>query len=308
MGIAFAWLSRPLPDGIRLCVAAIPELIDDECLAAFDHVEAQYCDVQSFVAGLEVRLGSPQRYADYTLYAFDDSLFPGAVVWLEMDYQAFCGQGDIVPCLFVNTWESADADDPESYWSRLLAAFAGEDRASRLRRGFDDILKGLPRGVCVKQVGSMARPGEADSLRVVLMFWNLELTGKTMAAIGWPGDASALTEALAPYWDMDRMGIGIDLDASGIRDKTGIEIFPRWVHPVLVDRMVSRLERAGLCLPEKGRALRRWVRIPPDEDPFIQTVISHYKLNYEDGAITEAKAYLQQNPYPLHRFYPKDQA
>ena len=77
---------------------------------------------------------------------------------------------------------------------------------------------------------------------------------------------------------------------------------------MLVDRMVSRLERAGLCLPEKGRALRRWVRIPPDEDPFIQTVISHYTLNYEDGAITEAKAYLQQNPYPLHRFYPKDQA
>lgn len=155
----------PARDYLRhLRKQSISELIDDECLAAFDHVEAQYGDLQPFVAGLEVRLGSPQRYADYTLCSFDDSLFPGAVVWLEMDYQAFRGQGDIVPCLFLNTWESAETDDPESYWSRLLVACAGEDRAHRLRRGFDNILKGLPRGVCVKQVGSMARPGEADSL------------------------------------------------------------------------------------------------------------------------------------------------
>ena len=59
---------------------------------------------------------------------------------------------------------------------------------------------------------------------------------------------------------------------------------------MLVDRMVSRLERAGLCREDKGQALRRWVRIPPDPDPFIQTVISHYKMNCADGKITEAKA------------------
>ena len=116
----------------------------------------------------------------------------------------------------------------------------------------------------------------------------------------------ALANSLATYADMDRMAVHIDLANTGVRKKTGIEIVPRWRHPVLVDRMVSRLEWSGLCLPDKGNALRRWVRIQPDSDPYIQTVISHYKLSYENGAITEAKAYLQQTPYPLHTFYPKD--
>lgn len=71
---------------------------------------------------------------------------------------------------------------------------------------------------------------------------------------------------------------------------------------MLVDRMVSRLERAGLCREDKGQALRRWVRIMPDPDPFIQAVISHCKMNYADGKITEAKAYLEQPPFPRHRF------
>ena len=53
---------------------------------------------------------------------------------------------------------------------------------------------------------------------------------------------------------------------------------------------------------ELTETLRRWVRIPPDTDPYIQTLISHYKLNYADGRITEAKVYLEQSPFPKHRF------
>ena len=76
-------------------------------------------------------------------------------------------------------------------------------------------------------------------------------------------------------------------------------------NPVLVDRMVSRLERAGLYRADKGQALRLWVRIQPDTGPFIQTVISPNKLNYMDGKTTEAKACLGQSPYPLQMLFAK---
>ena len=76
-------------------------------------------------------------------------------------------------------------------------------------------------------------------------------------------------------------------------------------NPALADRMIARLERAGLCRADKGQALRRWVRIQPDTGPFIQTVISPNKLNYMDGKITEAKACLGQSSYPLHRLFAK---
>ena len=112
----------------------------------------------------------------------------------------------------------------------------------------------------------------------------------------------ALTAALELWNDAKHMAVNVDLDSTGIREKTGLEIYPAWRHPVLVDRMVSRLERAGLCRTDKGQALRRWVQIPPDPDPFIQTLINHYKMNYANGKITEAKAYLEQSPFPKHRF------
>jgi hypothetical protein len=282
---------------------SIPELLDGECLKALDRVEEEYGDVQSFGAGLEVRLGSPQRYADYILCTMDDSLFPNAVTFLEMDYQSLRGPGEIRPCLFLNTWEAAGAENPEAYWDHAMTVFAGQNRAENLKETFHFILDHLPGEVQIKQIGSMARPGEADSLRVVLLFSDAGQVPETLAEIGWPGDAAALGTALEPWDDVRCLGVNIDLDGAGIRKKTGIEVYPFWKHPVLVNRMISRLEKAGLCREDKGQALRRWVRIPPDQDPFIQTLISHYKLNYANGQITEAKAYLEQSPFPKHRFF-----
>lgn len=66
---------------------------------------------------------------------------------------------------------------------------------------------------------------------------------------------------------------------------------------------ITRLEAAGLCLPSKAEALRRWIRIRPDGDPFIQTLIAYFKLNYRDGKIAEAKAYLEQSPYVHHHYF-----
>ena len=91
--------------------------------------------------------------------------------------------------------------------------------------------------------------------------------------------------------------------AEGVLEKIGVEVFSKWRNPVLADRYIGRMEEAGLCLPFKAEALRRWTRIRPDGDPFIQTLIAYFKLNYRDGRITEAKAYLEQTPYPHHHYY-----
>ena len=72
---------------------------------------------------------------------------------------------------------------------------------------------------------------------------------------------------------------------------------------MIVDKFINRLEESGLCLPSKGAALRRWIRILPDGEPFIQTLISYFKLNYAKGRVTEAKAYLEQSPYIHHHYF-----
>lgn len=301
------WLpAKEYLNHLRKHSSSIHELVDEECLAALDNVEAQYGELRSSRAGLEVRLGSQQRNVDYILCTTDGSPFPGSAIWFEMDYQAFCEPGEVSPCLFLNTWAASDEEYPVAWWDQALEFVAGVGRTSRLRQGLLDVIERLPQGVCVKQIGAMARPGEENSLRIVLMFLDWEQVPETMQTICWPGDTKALATTLAAYADMEWMGVNLDLDERGIRQKTSVELGPRWRHPRLVDRMVYRLERSGLCLPQKGDALRRWVRIPPDADPFIQTTISHYKLGFENGKVSEAKAYLQLTPYPLHRLYPKD--
>lgn len=72
----------------------------------------------------------------------------------------------------------------------------------------------------------------------------------------------------------------------------------------MVDRVIDYLVVENLCLPLKAQAIKRWIRILPSGEPFIQTRLSHFKLNYVNGRITEAKAYLEQTPYCVHHYFP----
>lgn len=99
---------------------SLPELMDEECLAALSHIEAQYGGMPSFLAGIEVRLGDPRRFADYAFCTLDETLLPGPVVWLEIDYQAFREQGEIAPCMFLDIRGVAETEDPERHWSRIF--------------------------------------------------------------------------------------------------------------------------------------------------------------------------------------------
>ncbi len=282
----------------------IPEIMDEECFAALSSVEAQYGDVITHGAGLEVRLGEEARYVDYIMN-IDEEAIPGVgSLWYEIDYEEFrrvtAEGGTIAPCLFANT--GFDLGDKMA-WDQFLPPFLGEARARNLRTALNHVFKNLPKGASVKQVGTMTSRGELSIMRLVILFPSWEAIPDGLLAIGWTGDATQLREAIEPWKETQRIAVNIDLGENGVLPKIGIEVFSRWRHPVLVDRFITRLEAAGLCLPSKGEALRRWIRFRPDGAPFIQTLINYFKLNYRDGKISEVKAYLEQSPYIHHHYF-----
>ena len=281
----------------------IPEIIDDECLAALANVEAQYGDTITHLGGLEVRLGEEARYVDYIMNIDTDEIPGVPSLWYEIDYAEFAAGGRLEPCFFANTDTRKNAEELAKYWDAILPPFLGEKRAKTLRAPLDRLVAALPERAHIKQIGTMSSRGELDIMRLVIMFPAWEMVPTALAGIGWKGDGAALNVAMQPWKDTRGVAIDLDLSTDGVLPKIGIEVYPRWRHPLLVDKYLARLENAGLCLPSKGEALRRWIRIRPDGDPFIQTTIVYYKLNYREGKIAEAKAYLQQTPYIHHRFF-----
>ena len=279
----------------------IPEIMDDACLAAVANVEAQYGNTITHGAGLEVRLGEQARYVDYIMNIDVEHIPFVSSLWYEIDYAEFAKGGSIEPCLFANL---ALAEHSYSeLWDKMLPPFMGERRALRLRAPLDRVTAALPKGASIKQIGTMSGRGELDIMRLVIIFSVWESVFDGLKAIGWQGSTEALREALEPWKETKNVAVNIDLGEAGVLPKIGIEVCSNWRHPLLMDKFIARLEEAGLCLPSKGEALRRWIRLRPEGDPFIQTLIAYFKLNYKEGRITEAKAYLEQSPYIHHHYF-----
>jgi len=280
----------------------VPELISDECMEALGSIQRQYGDVISHGAGLEVRLGNPERYVDYIMNIDDDKIPDVQSLWYEIDYAEFkkahLTGSQICPCLFANTPKKHDA-----LCDNLLLPFLGEERTKKLKPALEKLLSQLPEGAVVKQVGTMTSRKELDIMRLVIIFedWDYVTTG--LADIGWQGDISAVKASLSEWIDTGKVAVNIDLGEHGVLSKIGFEVFPSYKNPILAELFINRLEELGLCLKSKGDALRRWMRINPDCNPFIQTRVNYYKLNYKDGKISEAKAYLEQSPYRFHTYF-----
>ena len=281
----------------------VPELMDEDCVSALENVRAEYGGTVSHGAGLEVRLSEKARYADYIMN-IDTEEIPGVnSLWYELDYAAFRDEKkEIIPCLFANVTRDEDGSY-KKIRDEMLPAMMGERRTELLRKAFDDVVSRLPKGANIKQVGSMSSRGEFDIMRLVIAFPSWEMIPEGLSQIGWSGDTKALQEALAPWKETGMAAVNIDLGENGVLSKIGMETSSRWRQPLLVDKFIDRLEAAGLCIPSKGEALKRWIRLRPQGDPFIQTLIAYFKLAYKDGRITEAKAYLEQSPYIHHHYF-----
>ena len=281
---------------------SIPELIDDECLAAFNNIEAQYGEKSTYVGIIEVRLGEEARYVDYAI-SFDEKNIPilGSM-WYEFDYEQFASGKKIEPCLFFSMNEPT-AEDYREILDKTLPIFLGEDRERKLRKQFEKIARILPKGSYIRQIGTMSSRGELKTARVIVYFIEREDICKFLSEMNWTGDLKALWEVIKTWNGQNCFQLDFDLGEDLISEKIGLEIKVNGYHPVIVDMYITRLEEMGLCLKSKGDGLRNWIRIPPDADPFIQTQIQYFKLNFLDGKIIEAKAYLEQSPHILHRYF-----
>ena len=283
----------------------IPEIVSDECMEALGSIQKQYGDVISHGAGLEVRLGNPDRYVDYIMN-IDEKKIPGVEsLWYEIDYEEFKKAYEtgcqICPCLFANT--SKKTEDYDDLCNKTLPPFLGEERARKLRPALERLIGQLPADATIKQVGTMSSRGELDIMRLVIIFKDWDSVTKGLAAVGWQGDFAAVEASLSQWVGTGKIAVNIDLGEHGVLPKIGFEVFSPYNSPVLVDLFLARLEGLGLCLKEKGDALRQWIRICPDGNPFIQTRINYFKLNYRDGKISEAKAYIEQSPYRYHTYF-----
>lgn len=281
---------------------AIPELIDDKCLAALDNIDAQYGEESTHVAILEVRLGEEARYIDYVIFLDEKNISIPSPMWYEFDYEQFASGKKIEPCLFFSTGEPT-AEDYREIFDKTLPVFLGEDRARKLRKQFEKIVRILPKGSYIKHIGTMSGRGELETARLVVDFKGRENICKFLAEMNWKGNLEALWEIIKTWNGQNYLSLDFDLGEDYISEKIGLEITVNAYHPVIVDRYITRLEQMGLCLKSKGDALRHWIRIPPDADPFIQTQVQYFKLNFLDGKIIEAKAYLEQSPYILHHYF-----
>ena len=300
---------------------AIPELIDDNCLAAFDNIDAQFGETDTYTGMLEVRLGEEARYVDYVILRYEKNLPIPSTVWYEFDYEQFATVKKIEPCLFLSI-KQPTAESYREIFDKTLPIFLGEDRSQNLRKQFEKILRTLPKGSYLKHIGTMSSRGELETARVVVNFTEQENIFKFLAEMDWQGDLEALREVIKTWnrqnylqtdWTDDietlskviktwsgqnRFQLNFDLGEDWISDKIGLEIEMSDYNPATVDKYITRLEEMGLCLKSKGDGLRNWIKIPPDAAPFIQTQVQYFKLNFLDGKIIEAKAYLEQSINP----------
>ena len=282
----------------------VPELIDDECLAALSNVEKQFGEVLSTNAIFEVRLGEEARYVDY-VFVKKTKLPVPSDLWYEIDYEQFNSDKKIEPCLFFTINEQPPFEEYVKIFDESLPALVGAERVHKLRKALEELVKLLPEGAYIRHWGTMSSRGELDTVRLVAAFDDKKKVCKWLEAIGWQGDTAALGKVLELWRIRDAISVSFDLGENGIMPgKLGLEIPASGEHPALVNMLyIKPLEQMGLCLKSKGDGLRRWINSPPSVEPRIQARMQYFKLNFLDGKIIEAKAYLEYSPHWMHPYF-----
>ncbi|MBQ7515676.1 MAG: radical SAM protein [Schwartzia sp.] len=282
----------------------LPGLMDDECVAALANIEAQFGDRRSHGAGMEVRLGDERRFVDYIL-KFDVKDIPLMnSEGIEIDYEQFVGGGPIGACRFARV-KRDKSGDYRVFLDGTMPRYAGPERARALRPALVKLTKAMAPEASIRLVGVMDVRGADAGLRLVLDYPDFDAIAANLPALGWTGDTAALRAAFAPWAEAGfTFGLALDVSPEGIGEKIGLETYWQGNSPVYVETIIDRLLNAGLCLPSKAAELRRWIRLLPEPDPFLHTRFTYFKLNYRDGRIYEAKAYLETSSMVHHFDFP----
>ena len=281
----------------------LPELMDGECLGVLRSMNEKQGDRETTLLGYEVRLNDPERYVDCILCVQEQRTPAVDVKWVELDYDSLkedaASPGE---CFFVPVGPTENGY--RTLFEEILPAYAGNGRTERLTPVLKKVLYSLPEGVYLRHIGCMDGRGEEDIMRLIINCGELSTVGDCLTEIGWPGDACGVMKALKRFEGYEKYRLNVDISTEGILKKLGIEIFFKWRNPALIDMILDKLVSEGLCLPTKVQAVKRWIRVLPDANPFLQTALSYFKLVYADGRFRESKAYIGHQREMAHYSFP----
>lgn len=123
-------------------------------------------------------------------------------------------------------------------------------------------------GLLIPVWSGISRPGvlAEPSIRVTIALPRLALRGY-LSSLGWTGDMDRLEH----YADMlipssPWVGFDADILQGGLGLRTGLYQEHWWVRPWDTDLQdtIQRLERLGLCVPERFEGFRAWVESQPE--------------------------------------------
>ena len=163
---------------------AMPELIDNECLDAFDNIRAQYGEMYTYLGGIEVRLGNPARHVDYILLNNSEDIPLPSLLWYEFDYNQFSSGKKIEPCYFFSFYGRLDLDSYKKAFDEYLPPFLGEETDRKIREPLMELIKKFPDGVYIHHIGSMASRGRFDTVRLAVFVPERENLCNTLEKIG----------------------------------------------------------------------------------------------------------------------------
>lgn len=231
-------------------------------------------------------------------------------LWLEFDIATSSSELDVEqavgrPCVFWGPDEHSTAD--RGFFDSLAKLIADFYPLWIAPERLDAIAGSLPADARIFQIGAMGSREHAV-LRLCVNRMAAQDLAPWLAAIGWPGDCSALDAALTALRPLIRdLAVGIDITAAGVMEKIGIECYLDWSveQPDQWEPLLDHLAEHGLLTSRKRRALEafperssygprqqlKWMRDGVMYPVLIRN-IHHIKLAFCNDEFVEAKGYL----------------
>jgi len=237
--------------------------------------------------------------------AADSALAPMDALWVEVDLPPNRPVPKRPGVFFGLTAPAAGKVESAAALAPRLAATAALLRpgldAGRLHRRLAEVLGALPAlpgGARLFQTGLMLG---RDDPRIRLCFEGLGPHGVHALLVALGADAAdrpEMGEALALAAGADDLALAIDV-GEDVGPRVGLELYTLTGSDDRLDRLLGRLEGAGLCsadqrrrlLAYRGKDLEEEGREPSDP-VLVARALSHLKLVTAPGAPLRAKAYL----------------
>ena len=267
-----------------------PALFNDECRRRLDNVLSQYGELETHETILEINLSDDARSVDYSIMLDGDDFIKER--WLELDFDA-CADAPIRPCFFADV---SKIDDLDRVCQEILPKFATVETINAVRPMLEKALAASG-GRGLYQIGSMAGRDQFDSLRVFCDDAPRGALIEYLRQMNWGGDLDRLNEImteLEPFVERKNFIVDFDVFGDHVSDKLGLNFGSRNKTTVAIDHLLQFLKSKGLCVEGKRADVLRFINAFPTFEPYMQNDISHFKLAFEGGRVTKAKAYLRQ--------------